>query len=433
MSASLTAPGLLPGGSLAALLDDLFVASFRGVEFHMPSSDTEAGRRIITVLFPGRDLVLHEDIGALPRRIAVEGVIVGDDYVRRAAALQAACEIAGPGTLVHPWLGEIQVVPAEPCRVQYSERELRVARFSVAFEPWQEAEAPRPDTLGRLLAAADALRAEARALLRRVLAPVRLALGVVAAVNGAAASLATTWRQVLTGVAGGGSLRLALAAPLDALAGFTLPVGAASPGDAAADTLEAVPLAASRAGRPAPAPAIGPAAPVAAAVPDPRIAAELLLDAAGALAPGPAAEIPLRLAARAQALAEAARLGTEIAFESRGAARAWRGRLDVALGSAIAAAAQLGATEPEAAGLLLAALADLRDASLRDLDERIGRLPEVVEITAPEPGLPAWLVAQHLAGDDPARVAALHADLVARNRLAHPGVVAGGTRLEALP
>jgi prophage DNA circulation protein len=433
MSASLTAPGLLPAGTLTALLEDLFPASFRGVEFHMPASDAEGGRRVITVLFPGRDAVLHEDIGALPRRITVEALIVGDDYVRRAEALLAACERPGPGTLVHPWLGELQVVAVEPARLTFTERELRVARLTLVFERWQDAAATRPDTLGGLLAAADALRAEARGLLRRVLAPVRLAVGVVAGTNAFVAGLATTWRSLLNGVTGGSSLRAVLDQPLAVLAGFTVPVTAASPGDATADVTEAVPLAALRAGQSAPAPAIGPAVPLPAVAGDPRAAAELLLAGVAAQAGGPAEAAPLRVAVAAQALAEAARLGTELAFESRGAARAWRGRLDAACGGAIADAARLSATEPEGAGLLLAALSALRDAALRDLDERIGRLPQVVQLTAPEPGLPAWLVAQHLAGDEPGRVVALHADLVARNRLPHPAVIPGGTRLEALP
>ena len=167
--------------------------------------------------------------------------------------------------------------------------------------------------------------------------------------------------------------------------------------------------------------------------PDPRAPAGLLLSVAGALAGGAAAEAPLRLAAQTQALAEAARLGAEIPFESTGAARAWRGALDAALAAAILSAARLGASDPESAGLLLAALGALRDAALRDLDDRIGRLPDITQVTAPEPGLPAWLVAQHLAGDVPSRVLALHADLVARNRLPHPAVIAGGTVLEALP
>ena len=41
MSASLTAPGTLPGGTLTALLESLFTASFRGIEFHMLDADHE--------------------------------------------------------------------------------------------------------------------------------------------------------------------------------------------------------------------------------------------------------------------------------------------------------------------------------------------------------------------------------------------------------
>jgi prophage DNA circulation protein len=425
--------GSFPGGALGALIDGLFQASFAGIEFHMPDARSEAGRRVIGFLFPGRDGLAHEDLGAAPRRITISGLVLGEDHVRRARRLEAAFLRPGPATLVHPWLGEIEVVLVQPASFTFTERELRVVRFDAVFERVVAPASPL-DTLGRLLDAADGLRDAARGLLRRVLAPVRLGLGAIAAVSAYLGSAATTWRTVLAGVRGGATLRGALAGPVEALEGFSFaPVATA--GDDTADVLGAVPAAAARAAAPAAIPAIGPgpAAPAAPAPADRRAAALLLIDAAAGLGAGPAEAAAPRLAARAQALAEAARTIADIPFESRQEARAWRARQDAALGAGVTAAAALGATEPEAAGQLLRALVALRAAAAADLDERIGRLPEVLLLAAPPGGGSAWQVAQHIAGDDPAAVVAAHADIVARNRLRHPALIPGGQVLEILP
>lgn len=431
MSGTLGLP--IAAGTLGALIDGLFPASFRGVEFHMPDVRHEAGRRVVTFLFPGRDTPVHEDIGATPGRITVTGLIIGDDYVRRAKAMEEAFATRGPATLDHPWYGEIEVVLVSPATITLSEREIRLARFDATFERYGARVATPLDTLGRLIAAADALRDQARGLLRTVLAPARLVLGTIATASAFASSAATGWRTALAGVRGGGTLRAALAAPLAALEAFALLPADQVTGDSCADAHEAVPAAASAAAVASPAPAIGPGtAATAGTEADPRAAATLLLAGAAALAGPVDSAAPFRLAARAMALAEAARVVIDIPFESAGEARTWRGRLDAALTAAATAAAALAASEPAAAGLLLRSLTACRTAAAADLDERIGRLSEVTTITAPIAGTSAWLVAQHLAGDDPGRVVALHADLVARNALPHPAMIQGGRVLEAL-
>lgn len=426
--------GTLTGGTLAALIDGLFPASYRGIEFDMPDVRHEAGRRVLTFLFPGIDTPIHEDMGATPGRITVTGMIVGDDYIRRAKAMQAALAQRGPGTLDHPWYGEIEVVLVSPGALSFSEREIRVARFDAVFEVFGPRKPAPLDTLGQLIAAADGLRSQARALLRRVLAPARLVLGTIATATAFAGSAATTWRSALAGLRGGGTLRAALAGPLDALAAFGTLGADQVTGDACADAHQAVPVAASTAAVARATAAIGPgdaAAPVPAT--DPRAAAELLLAVAGSFTPAGAAEAPFRLAARSLALAEAARVIVDIPFDSRGEARDWRGRLDAVLACAATAAAAYAATDPTAASPLLRAMTELRRRAAADLDERIGRLQDVVVVTAPPAGSAAWLVAMDLAGDDPARIVGVHADLVTRNRLRHPARIEGGSRIEALP
>jgi hypothetical protein len=439
MSGTLPA-GLLPPG-LADLFEGLFGASFRGVDFHMPDVRAEVGRRVVRSFFPGLDTTQHEDLGAFDGGIAVTGLIIGEDYVRRARRMEAAFRAPGPATLVHPWLGEIEVVLARPATISFTERELRVARFDAVFEPWVE-RAPAPlDTLGQVLSVVDEAKAEARALLRRVLAPALLPLAAIGAVNSYAAEARGLWSGLLAGGRSRGAILAAL--PASALADLlTLgaePIDAGWP-DEVTDRLDAVPAGISGAAAPTDLPAIGPAAeaPIAAfAAVDPRAATEILLAAQPGLArplpdptPGPA----LALAGCVQALAAAVATATGIPFESRQDALFWRARVDAALATlACQAAAVTAATVGNSGGpgALWRAVVDLQAAWSRDMNERIGRLP-AVELLTPPRAVPAWLVAHHIAGADPTRVVAQLQDLVQRNRLRHPATLTPGQALEIL-
>jgi len=87
--------------------------SWRGCGFVLDTGQTIAGRRVALHEYPYRDDVWPEDLGKLPRRFAVQGFLVGDDVYSQRDAMLAACEQAGPGTLVHPTLGTMQVVLME--------------------------------------------------------------------------------------------------------------------------------------------------------------------------------------------------------------------------------------------------------------------------------------------------------------------------------
>jgi prophage DNA circulation protein len=84
--------------------------SWRGHGFVLDAGETKAGRRVAVHEYPYRDTTWAEDVGKLPRRFALQAFIVGDDVYQQRDALVADAEIAGPGTLVHPTLGSIQVV-----------------------------------------------------------------------------------------------------------------------------------------------------------------------------------------------------------------------------------------------------------------------------------------------------------------------------------
>ena len=84
--------------------------SWRGVGFVMDATPTKAGRRVALHEYPYRDSVWPEDLGKLPRRYQVSAFLTGDDCYEQKRRMIEACEKAGPGTLVHPILGSIQVV-----------------------------------------------------------------------------------------------------------------------------------------------------------------------------------------------------------------------------------------------------------------------------------------------------------------------------------
>jgi len=107
-------------------------ASFRGVGFAVDTSDLGVGRRTQVHEYPQRDKPYVEDIGRATREISVVGYVIGDDYVEQAGALVKALEQSGPGALVHPWLGSMQVTLTEKARVSFS-KELGVAAVSMSF------------------------------------------------------------------------------------------------------------------------------------------------------------------------------------------------------------------------------------------------------------------------------------------------------------
>lgn len=85
-------------------------ASFRGVSFLIDNVDSQFGRRVVTHEYPQRDKPFSEDLGRRARRFSVAGYFVGSDYGLARDNLIKACEEAGPGELVHPYQGTIQVV-----------------------------------------------------------------------------------------------------------------------------------------------------------------------------------------------------------------------------------------------------------------------------------------------------------------------------------
>ena len=113
--------------------DNLLDASFRGVAFGV--NDTEApiaGRRLAVHEYPGRDEPFVEDLGRRTKRWEIEAFVVGDEYADARDALIEACDMPGPGELVHPYLGSLQVA-CTACSLVERTREGRMARFTLSF------------------------------------------------------------------------------------------------------------------------------------------------------------------------------------------------------------------------------------------------------------------------------------------------------------
>lgn len=112
--------------------DKLRPASFRDVPFQVESDDMTVGRRVQVFEYPQRDKPFSEDLGRATREINIPGYVIGPDYMAGRDALLAALETPGPGTLVHPWYGSLQVI-AKPAKVSHSLDEGGMCRFSLVF------------------------------------------------------------------------------------------------------------------------------------------------------------------------------------------------------------------------------------------------------------------------------------------------------------
>lgn len=114
--------------------DRLQKASFRGVEFQVEADDAAFGRRVQLHEYPQRDKPYAEDLGRKAREIGITAFLVGPEYMATRDRLLAAVEESGHGTLVHPWYGQLTVVVKDDgCRVTHSRDEGGLCRIQLAF------------------------------------------------------------------------------------------------------------------------------------------------------------------------------------------------------------------------------------------------------------------------------------------------------------
>jgi prophage DNA circulation protein len=92
-----------------SFLDDLRPASFRGVPFKVSNHQYTGGRRVTFHEFPDRNDPYPEDLGKVGKTFKVTGYLIGDDVADQKRKMIEATEIKGPGELVHPYFGVMQV------------------------------------------------------------------------------------------------------------------------------------------------------------------------------------------------------------------------------------------------------------------------------------------------------------------------------------
>lgn len=110
----------------------LIGASFRGVPFFVESAEDGGGRRAVVHEFPFRDDPYVEDLGRGARTFRIDGYVIGDNYLEQQETLLTALEADGVGELVHPYRGVKRVA----C-LRHATRNARVdggmATFSIEF------------------------------------------------------------------------------------------------------------------------------------------------------------------------------------------------------------------------------------------------------------------------------------------------------------
>ncbi len=118
--------------------------SFRGIPFKLPEDDSTFGNRIQRDQFPGRAEASHKDMGQDVQAFSLNAIIIGDDFIQQADAFQRALLQSGPGTLVHPHYGEIEVVVMPGVRRNHSLERIGQVSFSITFEKYGAPIYPTP-------------------------------------------------------------------------------------------------------------------------------------------------------------------------------------------------------------------------------------------------------------------------------------------------
>lgn len=122
---------------VSAWLAGYLQGSFRDVPFYIDGHQYKSGRRLAEHTSPNVDQVEQEDMGQARRDVSLSAYIVDNDYFQQRDSLKSALEQEGPGVLVHPYLG-IMNVKVNSFTLKETTKEGRVARFEITM--YQDAE-----------------------------------------------------------------------------------------------------------------------------------------------------------------------------------------------------------------------------------------------------------------------------------------------------
>ena len=150
-------------------------ASFRGVPFLVDNDSVPVGRRTQLHEFPKRDQPFVEDLGRRTRQYKFTGFVAGDDFLAQRDRLLTALDKPGSGELVHPWFGRLTVTAGE-CELSHARNELGMARFNLVFiDGMLEFPVQSPNTRRALAAQAPSLLGSIKGRFNAAMAPVDLA------------------------------------------------------------------------------------------------------------------------------------------------------------------------------------------------------------------------------------------------------------------
>lgn len=391
-----------------SFFNNLREASFRGARFEVDDVEASGGRRVVLHEYPLRDTPYSEDLGRRAREFSVRGYIIQGrtyDYASARADVLKALEAYGPGELVHPWHGEVNVV-VDDYRLRESMERGGLLELDIRFREAGQLANPTAsaDTAKGVASAASSVRQALKNSFLSAFAPALDEIDKAVTALNDAASLAMEYlglpqSLIAEGLAYVQSLIATPAAFFDALVGLFGGLLGNENGTESGEKALAAPV----------------------------------TDASFSIASGEGtAPLESILGGSAVITTEAGRVIRDTVAQvvvieaAASTAHAEYATADDALADRDAVVEGLDTIEPAADDAVFLGLAELRRAVVTDLTTRGAELPRVRAVTLP--------------GTVPALVAAyrIHADagradeIVSRNRIRHPGRVPGGTPLEVL-
>ena len=399
--------------------DSLRPASFRGVPFEVDNASGEFGRKVAVHNFPLRNTASTEDLGQAARTFSIEGFIIGRDYMSGRDAMISAIETAGPGILIHPWLGQRRVTLTGPVEISQSSREGGMCRFTLDFVEEPETTAPTQftDTSVAVTEAAGDLQAQATGSFTDTFSVSKQLDSVIKDATDIVSDLSDQFDNLVAPLkAEGSALDSFIAAGLDLRSNI---IGLA---------IRPIELAASISGMIQGIRTI-------AATPEDALTALKGLLRFGASYRQVAVTTPARQAqadnrqalfsfVRQSAAAEAVLAISDMDFAAYDDAVAIRDDMADRLDDLALGVADAGDDDG------YRALADLRLIMVQDVTARGGNLARLRTYTPPV-SEPALVLAYRLYNDT-ARIEERAEDIIARNGIAHPGFIGGGMALEVL-
>lgn len=114
--------------------DDLLPASFRGISFLIPQTSVPVGLKGQLHEYPQRDEPFFEQLGKQAQVHTMTAWVIGDDCFERRDKLLEALQKPGPGELVHPWLGRMQVKVGD-CKLSHELTAGGMVSLDLTFYP----------------------------------------------------------------------------------------------------------------------------------------------------------------------------------------------------------------------------------------------------------------------------------------------------------